>query len=455
MWASTTGRSARKPGSGRMHGNGDYVKSAWIGIVTALAFASPARAEVVTSAADRGLLAVAADGTPYVGFTVGGELHVASRSGRWAQARVARLPGTGAVLAGMRVLERPRRQAALLAEDRQGRWIALVRGSRLTTIARAAPGSSFGPAGLTLDAAGRPAVAYAVRRDSGKTFLRLVTFDRSGRTRVRAITKKGFPSSGLAPGAAPVLVGGRLHVVETYTSAAIDWAPARGGGWEGQYIFASVFGSPQGRVGAVFLTPTLWAAWTQVYPDAAVVLTSSAATQMTWTLTHGIFVTLAPGEDEPEVAANDWVTLGDDWIVYAGLVVRGPGSAAWQLDGRLEDFAVDADGGRQLLLVRDGVLEWFRAPAPALPGIQVRLGPVDGAGRLAGTVVAARGGAVELYRERPHAPRELVATVPVAADGSFQFEGLDAGVLYRAVYVDPATGIPFGLLPGVPVGVSD
>jgi hypothetical protein len=63
-------------------------------------------------------------------------------------------------------------------------------------------------------------------------------------------------------------------------------------------------------------------------------------------------------------------------------------------------------------------------------------------------------GTVELYRELPHAPRELVATVPIAADSSFQADGLDPAALYRAVYVDPATGIPFSFLPGVPLGVS-
>jgi hypothetical protein len=253
------------------------------------------------------------------------------------------------------------------------------------------------------------------------------------------------------------LVNGRLHVVETYTSAAIDWAPKARGGWEGQYLFASRDGTPQGRVGAVFLPSTLWSAWTQVYPEELVVLlTSSSETQTTWTLTHGIFVSIAQGENAPEVAAYDWVNLAEDWPVYAGVVVRGPGDAMWQLDGRLEGYVIAPGGSRQLLLSREGALEWFRAPAPSLPPIQIRMGAISETGQLSGDVVGAAGGTVEIYRELPHAPRQLVAASPVAADGSFRADGLDPspGTLYRAVYVEPATGIPFGSLPGVPVGVS-
>jgi hypothetical protein len=70
--------------------------------------------------------------------------------------------------------------------------------------------------------------------------------------------------------------------------------------------------------------------------------------------------------------------------------------------------------------------------------------------------MGADGGTVEIYHELPHAPRDLVATSPVAADGTFQASGLSSSHddLYRAVYVEPATGIPFSFLRGVPVGVS-
>jgi hypothetical protein len=442
-----------------VHGKLRYVKLQLIGLLAALAVASPAQAEVVTGETDQGLLAVAADGTPYVAYTVGRNLFVTLRSdqGRWRATRLGRLPGAKVTLAGIRISERPHRYVSVLAEDLQGRWLVLARGSRITSITRPAAGSSLGPAGLTLDARGRPAIAYAVQRASGKTFLRLVTFGQGIRPRTRAITQKGFPASDLPPGAAPVLVNGRLHVVETYTSAAIDWAQNVRGGWEGQYLFASRDGTPQGRVGAVFLPSTLWSAWTQVYPDELVVLlTSSSETQTTWTLTRGIFVSLAQGEDAPEVAAYDWVNLEEDWPVYAGIVVRGPGDAMWQLDGRLEGYVIAPGGSRQLLLSRAGALEWFRAPAPSLPSVQITMGAVSAAGHVSGNVIGAASGTVEIYRELPHAPRELVAASAVAADGSFQADGLGSSpdALYRAVYVEPATGIPFGFLPGIPAGVS-
>jgi hypothetical protein len=287
--------------------------------------------------------------------------------------------------------------------------------------------------------------------------MRLLTFDRGVRPRTRTITQKGFPTSAVPPGAAPVLVGGRLHVVETYTSAAIDWGPKSGGGWEGQYLFASALGSPQGNVGAAFISSTLWSAWTQVGPepgDSSVLLTSSSDTQATSSLTHGIFVSITSA-GAPEVGANDWVSLADDWPVYAALVIQGPHNAAWQLDGRLEGFVVGRRGSHHLLLSREGALEWFRAPS--LPAVEISTGPVDGSGRMSGRVInGSSGNTVEIYRELPHAPRELVARVPVGADGSFQAEGLSSSVdnLYRAVYAEPATGIPFGFLPGVPVGVT-
>jgi hypothetical protein len=255
-----------------------------------------------------------------------------------------------------------------------------------------------------------------------------------------------------------VLVRGRLHVVETYTSAAIEWGPKAGGGWEGQYLFASRLGTPVGRVGALSLGATLWSAWTQDYPelgDIAVILTSSSATQESFTLTHGAFVSIAGGLLQPEIGAVDWVDIGD-WREYAALVIAGAGSAAWQLDGRLEGYAIAPRGDRQLLLAREQGLEWFQTPPPALAGIEIRMAASD-TGQITGSVVAAEGGAIELYRELPHVPRELIARAPLAPDGSFRAQDPSPapGTLYRAVYPQPGTGIPFAFLPGVPVGVSD
>ena len=109
------------------------------------------------------------------------------------------------------------------------------------------------PGGLAADSKGRPAVAYAVQRRSGKTFLRLATFDGRGKLHRRAITQKGFPQSA-ATRRCPGLVNGRLHVVDVHLPGD-RWGPTAKGGWEGQYLFASQLGSPQGRVGAVYWPP--------------------------------------------------------------------------------------------------------------------------------------------------------------------------------------------------------
>src|SRR5207302_7353627 len=135
--------------------------------------------------------------------------------------------------------------------------------------------------------------------------------DARGRLRTRPITKKGFPASELGPGAAPVLVHGRLHVVETYTSAAIDWQPRSRGGWIGQFLFASRLGSPSGRVAAAATGDELWSAWSQLSSDAiSVLLTSSAQTQETHiAVEHGIFVSLLLDAGLAEVGAYDWVQV--------------------------------------------------------------------------------------------------------------------------------------------------
>jgi hypothetical protein len=61
---------------------------------------------------------------------------------------------------------------------------------------------------------------------------------------------------------------------------------------------------------------------------------------------------------------------------------------------------------------------------------------------------------VQVYRETPNFGRALVASVPLAADGSFAVADAppSSPVFYRAVYVDPATGVPYAALLRTPVG---
>jgi len=431
-----------------MHGNRRYVKLAWIGLVSALALPAPAGAELVAPTASQALLAVAPDGSPRVVFLSATDVVVARRGGTgWAFARAGRAPGPKPVLAGLDVDGKGR--ASILVEAENGAWLALAaRGGKLKAVARPARGSSFGPAGLTHDAAGRPAFAYAVRQRSGKTYLRLVTTDARGRLHTHGITKGGFPSSDIVPGAAPVLVHGRLHVVETYTNAAIDWGPKARGGWEGQFLFASISGSPQGKVGAAASGVNLWSSWTeQTSEGPSVLLTLSAETQETWTAAdHGIFVSLLLDAGRPEVGAYDWVEI-DDTFVYAGLLgdMAGPFT---ELDGRLEGYALAPGGKRQLLLSTGSGLEWFEAPAR--PSTRVSLN-VDSSGRISGRVDGATAGVVQVYREPG---RQLVANAELAPDGSFSTQDTAPAspTLYRVVYVDPSTGIPYASLLRTPIG---
>jgi hypothetical protein len=435
-----------------MHRNRRYVKLAWIGLLAGLAWPSPARAEIIAPSRGPALLAVAPDGSPRVAFLSGRELVLGRRAAPgWSFTRLGRVPGTRPVLAGLVVDGRGR--SSVLVEQERGTWLALVRpGSKLRIVARPRRGASFGSAGLTLDRSGRPAFAYVLRLANAKTWLRLVALDARGRLHTHGITKGGFPASAQVPSAAPVLVGGRLHVVETFTSAAIDWHPKQGGGWEGQFLFASRDGTPAGRVGAVADGSDLWSSWTQVYGEAInVLLTLSTETQQTEIVVdHGIFVSLLLDGGRPEVGAYDWVELNDAFV-YAG-ILADPTGPFTELDGRLLGYAAAPGGRRQLLLETGSGLEWFQAPSR--PTIRVSLS-ADASGHLTGRVDGAGGGGggVALYRETGTS-RTPLGNAELAADGSFTFDDTapTSPTLYRAVYVEPATDIPYASLVRVPLG---
>ena len=423
---------------------------AWIVLPAALVLAVPARAEIVAPELGPALLAVAPDGSPRVAYISGRDLVVARRTASgWKFARLGRVPGTRQVLAGLVVDGRGR--PSVLLEGASGAWLALARpGSKLRVVARPRRGASFGPAGLTLDRSGRPAFAYTLRLSSTKTWLRLVTLDARGRLHVHGITKGGFPSSSQAPGAAPVLVGRQLHVVQTYTSAAIDWHPKQGGGWEGQYLYASRIGTPAGHVGAVTDGTTLWSSWTQVSGDAiAVLLNLSADTQATATVVeHGIFVSLFLADGRPEVGAYDWAQIGDSFF-YTSVLADQDGVFS-ELDGRLLGYEAAPGGRRQLLLSTPSGLEWFESRAR--PAVHVTV-DADGSGKVSGRIEGATGGFAEIFRETP-AGRSAVGTAELAADGSFVFQDTPPAspTLYRAVWVNADDPIPYAALTRTPVG---
>jgi hypothetical protein len=72
---------------------------------------------------------------------------------------------------------------------------------------------------------------------------------------------------------------------------------------------------------------------------------------------------------------------------------------------------------------------------------------------VSGKVRGGTGGTVTVYRERPGSPRESAGNARLTADGSFSLVDRPPArpLLYRAVYVDAATGIPFAALLREPV----
>ena len=446
-----------------------------LAVLTALAFVlvvpAAARAEGVpgTLGAASAKLAVAPDGTPRVAAIVGGRLVLASRSATagWSSQLAPKLPTTSAFVAGVAVA--PGGRVDVLVEEAQGSWLALVQrraaGWQTHVIVRKLTKRGvLGVAGLALDHAGRPVVAYAVGYPTRKTWLRLVRVDARGRYVTTGITKLGFPPSDSVPSAAPVVLpNGRVRVVETYSSAAIEWATKgpKSRVWQGQFLFTSPLGSPAGPVAAAAATPGVWSCWTELYPDFAeshIVLALHRDDERSTVLAnHAYLVGLVATSAGAEVAADDYV---DGSVVggspsafdYAGLLLSSSGQTV-ELAEQIEGYALEPDGGRQLLLVGPAGLEWYETPS--LPSVTVNLtgAPVAGGVGLSGRVAGATGGSVQLLRERPGEAPVLVATVPLAADGSFS--AVDSAPpslsLYRAVYRTAPDGVPFGSLLRAPV----
>ncbi len=435
-----------------MHGNGRYVKLI-LATAAACLLPSVAHAEVVAPAIEAAVLAVGPGGTPTVAYLDASALVVSTRTAAgWRASRVrVPVPASEADVVAAAVGRDGRpvvlvqdavRRTLVVAWRRPAKWLVI-------RVVRAAAGSQLGVGGLALTPRGMPLVAYAVRRATAKTYLRLVRIDAKGRARTTQITKLGFPDSALPPSATPhVTRSGAVRVVEAYTSALIDWFPDHGK-WTGQYLFASLLGSPVGRVFALPGPTTAVVAWTQDYPslgETHVLLQQGPPTgDVTDLLPHARLSALTLAGGRPEVAANDWVEL-DSGEIDAGLLVY-PDAPPVELDGSVEGYAA-VGAARQLLLATDQGLEWFSAPRPAL---RVSLS-VDAAGQAVGRVDGATSGTVAIYREAPGTARQLVTTAALGSDGTFAAQVPASPTFYRGVYRDPATGIPYAaLLRSLPV----
>jgi hypothetical protein len=325
---------------------------------------------------------------------------------------------------------------------------------------------TLGWPGLALDARGLPVIAYTRwRHGTHESTLVLARVDRRGRLSLQNVTSGGFPKSFVAPPAAPLFVGGRVHVIESYgldgAVGTIEWHP-RGHAWAGQYVDAGNGDYPVGPLlAATGVHGTVYAAWTQLMigPGALPVTLAvhGRSIQSDFVLDRALTTGLAATAAGPEVAADEWVAademgLPGSAVAWAGTIV-GHGRTI-ELDGWLADLATAPRGARDLLLAGPAGLSWFRAPRP--PQIRLTVEATEtgvGSVLVSGRVKGAAGGSVTVYRERPGSARESAGSARLTADGSFSLVDKPQArpLLYRAVYVDAATGIPYAALLREPV----
>jgi hypothetical protein len=441
------------------------MRSVGLAVVIALSLASGASAEVVASGVHDGRIAVAPNGTPIVAYLRGSSFRVATRtsSGGWRTTHARRVaPGSNLVAftAGMHgpiaVLQGAESRTLLLLRRHAGVWRATQLAGRLPA------GTTLGWPGVAVDRRGLPVVAYTRwHRSTHRSALVLARMDARGGVRSERITAEGFPKSHVAPPAAPVIVGGRVHVIETYgfdgAVGTIDWTRKKRT-WEGQFLDAGIGDFPVGPLFAdVGPRGAVYAAWSQVLyalsgmPVSLAVRGRAISSDVLFdrAVTTGLAATAAG----PEVSADEWISA--DEIGLRGSATAWIGQLAGhgrrvELDGWLADVAAGPGGARDLLLARPGGrLCWFRSPRP--PAIHLSIDASAGAGGavvVSGRVRGAGRVKVTVYRERLGPRRQAVGTVTAAADGSFSLVDHPPlrPLLYRAVYVAPSTGIPYAAL---------
>jgi hypothetical protein len=447
------------------------VRRLLLAVALALVVAGGASAEVVAPGVQDGMLATTRAGRPVVAYVRGTSLSIAVRTGahRWRTMRAASVARSSSVVA----LEAGAAGTVAVVQTADARRLLLVRqagpGWAVTNLAGRLPtGTKLGWPGLALDPQGLPVVAYTRwRQDTHNSALVLARVDRSGRVRAQQITQQGFPKSHVAPPAAPVFTRGALHVIETYgydgAVGTIEWGPRpQRRGWSGQFLDSGIGDFPVGPLlTAVGPSGTVYAAWSEAllgtgeYP---VLLAANGRTiESDMVLTRALTTSLAAGSSGVVVGANEWVAatelgLGSSAVTWAGTIASR--TAKTELDGWLAGLAARGGGSRDLLLAQPRGLSWFRASSSAVA--RVRLAATDTAGggvQLSGRVRGYAGGRVTIYRERPGAARSLAGAVAPGRDGSFAFTDRRPlrPLLYRAVYAQPKTGVPYAALLRTPV----
>jgi hypothetical protein len=439
------------------------LRSAALALGLALAAAGSASAELVARGVQDGMLALGPNGTPYVAYVESGKVVVAHRGAkRWRKERAA-VVGAGWQV---RALETSRSGPVVLAQSADTRRILLLRRGLLgwqtiRVVSHLPAATTLGWPGLALDRRGNPVIAY-VRWNPANFASRLVLtrIDTRGRLHAQRITLGGFPPAYLPPAAEPLFVGSRVHVVESFgwrgSVDTYEWYPHRKT-WVGLGVDVSRGDWPLGPVLAARARNGLvYAAWTEsmlgfgfVPVTLAEHAVGSISVHSEFVLDRALTTALALPPSGPEVAANEWVDDSDlgldgDGDVWAA-VVRGADRV--ELDGWIAGLTAPRAGGRDVLLALPQGLSWFHSRGRL--ATRMTISAADGPGRVTvtGTVEGVSSGSVRIYRERPGAPRELLGTAQVSG-GSYVFVDRSPvePLLYRAVYMDPRSGIPYAAL---------
>jgi len=434
----------------------------------ALVTAGGASAEVVARGVHDGLLALDAKGTPSAAWVHNSTLFLATRdgTGRWGRTATATVPAGSSVMA----FEIGAAGPVLLAQSGDDRTMVLVRRRSIgwETIRIAKVGALFrlGWPGLALDRRGQPVISYT--RWNGPTLksrLLIARVDAKGRISTRRITHEGFPKSLVPPPSAPVLFGDVAHAVESYgyrtVVGTIEWFPSKQT-WIGQVLDAGIGDYPVGPVFAG-LSPSgiMHAAWTESMlsfdTEAAPVtlVDRHRFASSAFVLDRALTSALALPSTGPEVAANQWISEYDlgstgDAELWAGTVVRGRSKV--ELDGWVSGYAVAPRGGRDLLLGGPAGLRWFHLPRRMTEKVTIEASDDGDSVLLEGQVAGVASGMVTIYRERPGESRTAIGHAPInGGEYSFRDTPTKRPLVYRAVYTDATTGVPYGALLRKPI----
>jgi hypothetical protein len=438
------------------------LRSAALAFGLALAAAGSASAELVARGVQDGMLSLGPKGTPYVAYVRSGKVVVAHRAKKRWRAERAAVVGAGWQV---RALE-TRGSPIVLAQSRDLRRIVLLRrvllGWQTIRIAPRLPaGTMLGWPGLALDRRGNPVVAYVRWTPSSfASGLVLARVNARGRVRAQRITVGGFPPAYLPPAAEPLLVGSRVHVIESFgwrgSVGTYEWYPQRKT-WVGLGLDVSRGDWPLGPVLAARARNGLvYAAWTEsmlgfgfVPVTLAVHRVGSIEVHSEFVLDRALTTALALPSSGPEIAANEWVDDFDlgrdgDRDVWAG-VVRG--AERVELGGWIAGLVAPRTGGRDVLLALPQGLSWFHSGGRLGTHVTIAASGGSSGVTLSGTVDGVSSGSVRIYRESPGAPPQLLGTSALSA-GAYAF--LDRSpvepLLYRAVFTDPRSGIPYAAL---------